>query len=482
AALVRRLGAVHDGVAQHVLERRHHALEHLTIEIAGRGKQVELEVTGAGDLDRQVLERMVPPFEHMLRNAVVHGAEAPDERRRAGKPATATVTIALQREGSEMVIALADDGAGMDVDAILASARKRGLIDADVSLSDADALELILEPGFSTASELTQAAGRGVGMDVVANEVKQLGGRLELDSVPGKGARITVRLPLTLAISQALLVRTAEELYAIPMPTVEGIVRLPKTELLAYLEADDPGFEYGGQRYRFEHLGVMLGGRPANLAEGGASVPVVLVRAGEHSAALITDEIVGSREVVVKNVGPQIASIRGVAGATILGDGSIVVILDVHSLVRAGLRHADAPPADEPRVDERPLILVVDDSITVRRVTERLLERNDMRVVTARDGVDAVAILQDLDPHLILLDIEMPRMDGYEVASHVRNSERTRDVPIVMVTSRVGDKHRARAFELGVNDYLGKPYQESQLLGAIRPLLESYTPERRSLA
>ncbi len=434
-------------------------------------KRAELIVDGAGELDRQVLDRMLAPFEHMLRNAVIHGIESPQERERLGKPVTGTITISLVREGAEMVIEIRDDGAGMDLDGIRDKARALGLIEADAELTETEVLQLALEPGFSTASELTQSAGRGVGMDVVANVVKQLGGSLAIHSVRGRGATFTVRLPLTLAISQALLVRAGEEIYAIPVLSLAGVARLSTTELREYLDDENPQFDYGGALYRLEHLGHLLGMHGTDLDMIGSSVALVLARAGEHSTALIVDEIVGSREVVVKPVGPQIAAVRGVAGATILGDGSIVVILDINALVRSArpARLTRQPPP-EPR-DERPSIMVVDDSITVRRVTQRLLERHEMRVTTAKDGVDAVSAMQEAIPDLILLDIEMPRMDGYEVATHVRNSPRLQHVPIVMVTSRVGDKHRNRAIELGVNAYLGKPYQEAILLETIKPLL-----------
>jgi chemosensory pili system protein ChpA (sensor histidine kinase/response regulator) len=209
----------------------------------------------------------------------------------------------------------------------------------------------------------------------------------------------------------------------------------------------------------------------APLPETDAAIPVVLVRAGEHSTGLVADELIGSREIVVKPLGPQIASIRGISGATILSDGRVVVILDIAALVRAEWRVRAAPTPLRERGDRRTFALVVDDSITVRRVTQRLLERNGMRVMTARDGADAVALLADHVPDIILLDIEMPRMDGYEVAAQVRADPRLAGVPIIMITSRVGDKHRARAIELGVDDYLGKPYQESQLIDAIAPLV-----------
>jgi chemosensory pili system protein ChpA (sensor histidine kinase/response regulator) len=440
---------------------------------AETGKKVEVRISGAaGELDRQVLERMLAPFEHMLRNAIVHGIELPADRVAAGKSETGAIDVALKREGSEVVITVADDGAGVNLRAIRDRAVSLGLTTPKDELSDEQALQLILEPGFSTAGRITQSAGRGVGMDVVATEIKKLGGSLYTETWAGKGTRFTVRLPFTLAISQALVVRVGEELFALPLPTVEGVVRVPRSEVLKHLGEDSASFDYGGQKYRFQHLASFVGGTPASMPEHDTAVPVILVRAGEHSTAVVTDELIGSREIVVKTVGPQISGIRGISGATILGDGRICVILDVGALVRSEWRQRTTPdPRITGQVDRRVFALVVDDSITVRRVTQRLLERNGMRVMTAKDGLEAVSVLQDEVPDVILLDIEMPRMDGYEVASHVRNDARLRDIPIVMITSRVGEKHRARAIELGVNEYIGKPYQEGQLLQAIEPLV-----------
>jgi chemosensory pili system protein ChpA (sensor histidine kinase/response regulator) len=454
-------------------ERHTQRLTRLVRQVAQEtGKRVELTVEGAsGELDRQVLERMLPPFEHMLRNAVVHGIEAPDQRRVRGKPETGNITVRLQREGAEVVIVVEDDGAGLNIPAIRDKAHQLGLLPPGQDLTDEESLQLILEPGFSTADRLTQAAGRGVGMDVVATEVKKLGGGLYIESIAGHGARFTIRLPFTLAITQALVVRVHDEFYALPVATVEGVARLPRSEIERHLAEDQPSFEYGGQSYRFQYLGVFLGSGPSVLPETDTALPVVLVRAGEHSTALVTDELVGSREIVVKSVGPQVASVRGISGATILGDGRIVIILDMGALVRSEWRGRAVDASVRPTRDDRIFVLVVDDSITVRRVTQRLLERNGMRVMTAKDGVDAMALLQEHVPDMILLDIEMPRMDGYEVASQVRNDPRLVDVPIIMITSRVGEKHRARAIEIGVDDYLGKPYQESQLLDAIEPLV-----------
>jgi chemosensory pili system protein ChpA (sensor histidine kinase/response regulator) len=446
---------------------------------ADEGKKTELIVAGAaGELDRQVLDRMLPPFEHMLRNSIVHGIESPAERAAKGKPEGGTIRVGLHREGAEMVIVLEDDGRGIDVNAVRERARARGLLAEGRVLSDEEAMQLILEPGFSTASSVTQHAGRGVGMDVVVTEIKKLGGALFTESVPGQGVKFTIRLPFTLAITQALIVRTGDELYALPLPSVEGVARVQRSDVEKHLAEETPTFNYGGQVYRFQHLGAFVGGGPSMLPDGDVSRPLILIRAGDHSTAIVPDELVGTREMVVKSVGPQIATIRGISGATIMGDGRIVIILDMGALVRSEWRGRSELMAG-PREDRRTFALVVDDSITVRRVTQRLLERNGMKVMTAKDGVDALSILQDHLPDVILLDIEMPRMDGYEFATHVRADARLADIPIVMITSRVGEKHRARAIEIGVNDYLGKPYQENQLLDAIEPLVEARRRHRR---
>jgi chemosensory pili system protein ChpA (sensor histidine kinase/response regulator) len=455
-------------------ERHVPRLTRLVRQIAKEAdKRAELAVEGAsGELDRQVLDKMLPPFEHMLRNAVVHGIESPEERQETGKPATGRITIRLHREGTEMVIDVADDGKGLDVNAIRRKAYELDMLKPDSKVTDEEIMALILTPGFTTAGKVTQSAGRGVGMDVVANEVKKLGGSLRISSVTGQGTNFTVRLPFTLAITQALIVRTGEEVYALPLPSVEGVARIPRGELENLLSQSEPSYQYGEETYKFRHLGMYLGGQAATLPQDEPFVPVILVRAGEYLAALLTDEMISSREIVVKSIGPQLASIRGISGATILGDGRIVLILDIAALVRTGAPVVELRKAAPTPSDDRPLALVVDDSITVRRVMERFLQRNGLRVVTAKDGLDAISVISEHKPDIILLDIEMPRMDGYEFASHVRNDARVADVPIIMVTSRVGDKHRARAIELGVDDYVGKPYQDAQLLEAIGRLLE----------
>ena len=435
------------------------------------GKSAKLIVEGGeGELDRQVLESMLPSFEHLLRNAVVHGIEAPEIRREKGKPAAGRVTVQLQREGSEVLIEVADDGAGLDLDNIRRKAVEQGLVAEGQEVSDIDAAKLILSPGLTTAGELTQVAGRGVGMDIVANELKNLGGSMRIESVPGEGTRFLLRLPYTLAITNALIVNVGEETFALPLPTVEGVTRIAKDKLLELLTEDKPSIDYEGISYRVQHLGTFVGAAPSALPEEELSAALILIRAGDSPTALLTDSLEGSREVVVKTLGSQITSVPGVSGATILGDGRIIVILDMGTLVRSQVAAAGPAPAPM-KLEQQITALVVDDSITVRRVTQKLLERHGVRVLTARDGLDAVGVIQDHEPDIILLDIEMPRMDGYQFATHVRNDPKLENVPIIMITSRSGEKHRARAIEIGVNDYLSKPFQEGQLKKAIETLL-----------
>ncbi len=437
------------------------------------GKQVQLKVDGAqGEIDRNVLERMTAPLEHMLRNAVVHGLEAPAERRKAGKPEEGTVRIALGREGSEIVLAIEDDGRGLDRRAIRQRAEKRGLLRAGAVVADAELDALILEPGFSTAENISRLAGRGVGMDVVASEVRQLGGALEIGSRKAEGTRFTLRLPQTLAVTRAVFVRIGETTFAVPIASVRGVGRIGRD---AFDEAA-PAYEYGNEHYAVHDLGRLLGQAPAR-AEGQLQMPLLLVGSGELRSAVVVDQVLGNREIVVKPVGPQVASIPGIFGATIMGDGSVVVILDVIPLAR---RHAALPRVEDDDETEAavatharvvPLVMVVDDSVTMRKVTGRVLERQGFEVALAKDGIDALERLTERVPDLMLLDIEMPRMDGYELASAMKADPRLRDVPIMMITSRTGEKHRQRAMEIGVQRYLGKPYQEPELLRNVFEML-----------
>jgi chemosensory pili system protein ChpA (sensor histidine kinase/response regulator) len=449
-------------------------------------KRAQLKVEGAqGEMDRNLLERMKAPFEHMMRNALAHGIETPEERLVAGKPLDGTVAIQVSREATEVVLRVSDDGRGLDRDAIRRKAIERGLLKPDVQLSDRDLYGFILETGFSTAETVTQLAGRGVGMDVVHNEIKQLGGSLAIDSTHGESTTFVIRLPFTLAVTQAILVRLGEATYAVPMSSVQGVVRIARDDLERRLADSNPSYVYGGEEFLIYELANLLNVAQTRISDE-TQLPLLMTRTGDQRAAVRVDAVIGSREIVVKSVGPQISSVAGIFGATIMGDGSVVMILDLAPMVRrhAALRaRSDAGelempvapqmPAPTPAVAPRrnPLIMVVDDSITMRKVTTRVLERNDMEVVTAKDGLDAVEKLQDKVPDVVLLDVEMPRMDGYELATYMKNDSRLKLVPIIMITSRTGEKHRQRALEIGVERYLGKPYQEADLLRNLQETL-----------
>ena len=440
--------------------------------------QAELRLVGAEiELDRTVLDRMLAPLEHMLRNSISHGLEPPEVRRAAGKPETGLITIHLRRDGQEIVISAGDDGRGLDIPAIRRKAKERGLLAHDALLADKEVMQFILEPGFSTASQVTQIAGRGVGMDVVRNEVLVLGGTLSIDSEVSRGTTFTVRLPLTLAVSKSLLVNVQGDLFAIPLVAILAVLQLSHDEANRLYEDPRPVLMRGGVEYTFAHAATLLEAPlPTRPLAVGEKLPVLLFGIGEIHTALAVDGLLGAREIVVKSVGPQLGRVREIAGATILGDGRVAIILDMAALLRKSVALYGSVLPTTDRLTQKgleesaPSVLVVDDSITVRRVTARLLERHHMTVFTARDGVDAVALLQKQMPDLILMDIEMPRMDGYELATYIRSDPRLQHIPIIMITSRTGPKHRKRAAEVGVTHYLGKPYQETELLEAIHRL------------
>ncbi|MDR9750762.1 Hpt domain-containing protein [Pseudomonas sp. SZMC_28357] len=456
-------------------ERMMPRLKRIVRQVSGElGKDVEFTVGNAeGEMDRNVLERMAAPLEHMLRNAVDHGLETTEVRLAAGKPAQGRITLDLSRAGGDIIFDIRDDGAGVPLEAVRRKAIKRGLLAEDSEISDREVLQFILQPGFSTAEKITQISGRGVGMDVVHEEIRQLGGSLSIESTPGQGAHFRIRLPFTVSVNRALMVQCLDEQYAIPLNTIDGIVRVLPNELEGHYQLDPPAYQYAGQRYELCYLGELLNTSPRpKLLGQNLPLPVLLVQCNERHVAVQVDATLGTREIVVKSLGSQFAAVQGLSGATILGDGRVVLILDLLAPIRAlqaqVVRRAALNEAGHDSEPARPkLVLVVDDSVTVRKVTSRLLERHGMNVLTAKDGVDAMLLLEEHLPDLILLDIEMPRMDGFEVAQQVRSDPRLQHLPIIMITSRTGQKHRDRAMAIGVNDYLGKPYQESVLLDSI---------------
>ena len=443
-------------------------------------KSVDLKIINADDeMDRTILERITSPLEHMLRNAVDHGIETVATRLEAGKERNGQITLEVLREGSEIIIQLTDDGRGIDVEAVRNKAISQGLIDAeDTSLSDLDIMQYIFNAGLSTSKQVTQISGRGVGMDVVISEIRQLGGAVSVVSELGKGSRFTMRVPLTVAVSDALVVRAADRYYAIPLAQIERVVRISPERIYDYYQSGAATLNFEDNDYRVRYLNEILSGNKLNelVVNTNTSVPLIIIknRSGQNMA-LQVDQIAGSRiEVVVKPLGQQFSNLSGISAATIMGDGSVMLILDLIALMRnAALGREVAKPAISVRssTESKTTILVVDDSVTVRKVTSRFLERQGFNVVLAKDGIDALEILQETTPDLMLLDIEMPRMDGFEVASQVRHNRRLQELPIIMITSRTGEKHRERAFEIGVNDYMGKPFQENQLLNKIQGLL-----------
>jgi chemosensory pili system protein ChpA (sensor histidine kinase/response regulator) len=435
-------------------------------------KRVNLELRGAGaELDRSVLERMAGPIEHLLRNAVAHGIEPRTERLRAGKPETGEIALEVRQEANEVILTFADDGAGLNLGRIRERAVERGLLAADARPGDADLARLIFMPGFSTATEVTTLAGRGVGMDVVRAEVAAMGGRVEIDSTPGRGTRFTVHLPVSLAVAQVVLLTVGPMRVAVAAALVEQVLQL-KPEALAAAYAQHQ-VEWQGQAVPLYFFGSLLElADCAPLAQRYSSV--VVLRSGSQRIALHVDQVTPSQEVVVKHVGPQLARLTGIAGATVLGNGEIVLILNPVQIAATG-RGQQAGQGDTAgfaptRIEVAPTVMVVDDSVTVRKVTQRLLQREGYQVLLAKDGVDALRQLQDSAPDVMLLDIEMPRMDGFDLARNLRADERWSSLPIVMISSRTAEKHRSHALALGVDAFLGKPYDEAELLRQVRAL------------
>ncbi len=440
------------------------------------GKKANLDIRGGQvDMDRSVLERIAAPLEHLLRNAITHGIETPEARASGGKPEIGQITLTLAQEGNEISIMLADDGLGLDFGRIRQRAVENGLLDDAAKVDDATLTDFIFQSGFSTATQLTEVAGRGVGMDVVKSETAALGGRIDVSSTWGEGSNFRIYLPLTLAVSQALLVSVGGKTYAIPSAMVEQAREL-KTKHMAQILADN-GVDWMGARYPYHFLLRLFGDSHA-VPAADHNTWLLLLRSGTQRIALHVDALKGNQEIVVKNIGPQLARVPGLSGATVLGDGEVVLILNPVALAAReaamGARRV-APKASDQALAaplaKVPTIMVVDDSLTVRKITSRLLEREGYRVVLAKDGVDALETLLTTLPDAMLVDIEMPRMDGFDLTRNIRADVRLKGVPIIMITSRTADKHRNYAKEIGVNHYLGKPFQEDELLG----LLKHYT-------
>lgn len=445
------------------------------------GKQVRLDIVGGSiEIDRGVLDRMTGAFEHLLRNSVTHGVEAPDARGAAGKDAAGTITVSLTHEGNEVGVEFRDDGRGLDLARIKSKGVAQGLIDADATPTDGELANLIFTPGFSTADTVTELAGRGVGMDVVRSEVNAMGGRIETASAAGKGTSFKLILPLTTAVTQVVMLRCGETTVAVPSTLVEIVRRATPAEIDASYASGS--YTLGDRAMPFFWLGALLQISARGLEATGRTRAVVVIRSAQQRVALHVDEVLGNQEVVVKNLGPQLSRLPGLAGMTLLASGAVALIYNPVALATlygdaaraATLASLHAPQPQvavplvaEPQVAAAPLVLVVDDSLTVRRVTQRLLVREGYRVALAKDGMDALERLAEERPQVVLSDIEMPRMDGFDLVRNIRADARLRELPVIMITSRIAQKHRDYAAELGVDHYLGKPYSEEDLLALI---------------
>jgi chemosensory pili system protein ChpA (sensor histidine kinase/response regulator) len=463
------------------------------------GKKVKLDLLGGNmEIDRGMLERLTPAFEHLLRNCVAHGIESPELRGRAGKDAAGLITIDVRQDGNDVLLTISDDGAGLNLDRIKEKALALGLLSQEQLLSDTEAADLIFQPGFSTAAELTELSGRGIGLDVVRAEVNGVGGKIEILTQAGLGTHFKLVLPLTTAVTQVVMMRASALDWGVPASLIETVRRSSAKELeQAYSTGQ---LEIEGQLLPFFWAGALLQSSQRSTEMQKKTSPVVIVRSASQRIALHVDEVIGNREVVVKNLGPQLSRLPGLAGMSVLASGAVVLIYNpvaltaiygqqakrwsagnadpqmLASLTGATLTSAEdaptlgfLPPATlslAPRL--APLILVVDDSITVRRVTQRLLHREGYRVALAADGLQALQCLQAEVPQVVLSDIEMPRMDGFDLARNIRGDARLAALPIIMITSRMAEKHREHALDLGVSHYLGKPFSEDELLSLVR--------------
>ena len=441
------------------------------------GKQVTLDLEGGNiKVDRSVLERMTPTFEHLLRNALVHGIEPVQERQALGKPVAGAIKVAISQEGNDIAIHVGDDGRGLLLNHIRDKAQELGLITHDQILDQDATIRLLFLPGFSTATQVSELAGRGIGLDVVLSEVNALGGRIEIQSEEGRGTSFKLVLPLTTAVTQVLIFRAGVVRFGIPTGLVETVIRvLPKTLESAY--ADGQLVTEHGHSIPFYGSGPLLQIKQDHANLKAKTHSVLMLRSAGQGLALHVDEVLGNRDVVVKNMGPQLSRLPGLAGITVLPSGETTLIYNPIALANiygdtVRKTQTMVPQSDAtlpaPGQTQAPLILVVDDALTVRRVIQRLLLREGYRVALANDGVHALQVLEQQRPLMVLSDIEMPRMDGFELARSIRSRSEYVDLPIVMITSRIAQKHRDHAMSLGVNHYLGKPYSEPELLGLIR--------------
>jgi chemosensory pili system protein ChpA (sensor histidine kinase/response regulator) len=468
------------------------------------GKPVDLALEGAEtELDNNIIQHISDPLIHLVRNAVAHGLEDPEARRRAGKPEKGLLSVRAYHRGNHIFIEVEDDGRGIDYERV-----RQGVIDsgavspvAAAELTERELREFLFRPGFSTASSTSELAGRGVGLDVVRSNVHSLNGEIEVRSEKGRGACFTVKVPLTLIISQALFVRCGTSVYALPLAVVEEIRRLRPAEIE----------DVGGKlltRVRdvvteVVRLDLQLALPPLEPLNGYFHMVIVKV-AGKH-VGVVVEEVLGKDEIVIKNLGDYLRRVKLFPGTTIATDGSLILLIDLNRLVAADTAERHALPASSPAarvfapgaeavaagsipseavdaIENDRVVVVADDSISVRKFVGRMLEKAGYRVKLASDGLEASEVVAQVGCHLVITDLEMPRMNGYELMAHLRQDPVTRKIPVLVVTSRAGAKHRDRAMKEGASGFLTKPVQEDQLIATVERLIGSETPKGRPSA
>jgi len=439
-------------------------------------KKAKLVLEGTdGSIDRAILDTAMGPMEHIIRNAIAHGIEFPTERKEHKKHDTGTVNISFSKDKTEHLIVIKDDGAGLNLKAIEKKGIEKGLISKNKAYSSDDVASLIFEPGFSTSDQVSQISGRGVGMDVAINTINNLGGSISVSTEENKGTEFTIRLPFTLSRNHTLIVKAGKNTYAIPSSAIEHSFSASQTDLAKLYEANQPSCDYDNKDYPLWYINTLLNDSPTCLPAKNGIAHIILLKYGNKRLALHVDQVEDTRDTVLKPNSPQLNNVAGIAGVTVMGDGKVVLIVDIPVLLKLSQsgehQHREFQSLDELNTkSEQIKTLIVDDSITVRKVTERFLNRNGITSLTAKDGVEALEILENETPDIMLLDIEMPNMDGLELATKIKSDKRLQDIPIIMITSRTGKHHRHAAGEIGVEVFLGKPYQESELIGYIQAL------------
>ena len=434
------------------------------------GKKVRLEIHGIEvEIDRNVLEKLNPPLEHLLRNAIAHGIEDSAQRTKTGKSEVGAVSIRLHQESNEVTLSLSDDGQGLNLPRIREEAQRLGLIEEPNALDDDTTMSLIFAPGLSTTEAVTGIAGRGIGLDIVKNEIAILGGRISVNSSPGKGTTFILNLPLMLSVAQVMMVRVGKQRYAIPAFIVANHCEM---DLDALKQAYQKHYVLlNDKQYLFSHLAHLLG-EPDHIPEMGKKSHVLFLHSGTQYLAIHVDELLDNTEVVIKNLGSQLTQAPGIEGATITGNGEVILIMNpVKLMPRSDVQKILNTPTklslgsnQRKKPKTTPTIMVVDDSLTVRKVTCRLLEREGCDVLIAKNGAEAIKILQDTIPDVMLVDLEMPKMNGFELIRNIRARSKTAKIPIIIISSRTAEKHQKLAKELGVNVFLGKPYKEDTLI------------------